>query len=326
MTSIAGTVKHLFIATDRGSPMLGLPEVEAVRDVGLQGDRYAQAANRKSADYQFTLIELENIEAFAQASGLRLAPDEPRRNVVTVGVRLNDLCGKRFTIGAVELEGLELCEPCGTFAKRTHPQVIRYFVHKGGLRCRIIRGGTIRIGDQVRPQSIHVSALSASDVSRYRELLLHAYSAAPDAFVATPEERAAEPESWWLRRAVDPTGTSVAFGAFHEGRLIGTATLEFSARPKTRHKALLIGMFVEESSRGLGAGAALVQAALAYARTRAEVQVITLTVTQGNAPAIGLYERCGFRAFGTEPMAIATREGYKAKVHMWLPIRESSAG
>jgi len=172
---------------------------------------------------------------------------------------------------------------------------------------------------------MHVAALRASDVPRYRELMLYAYAAAPDAFVATPEERAAEPESWWLRRAVDPTGLSVAFGAFHEGDLVGTVTLEFLARPKTRHKAQLIGMFVYEWYRGRGAGAALVEAALACARARPEVRLITLTVTEGNAPAIGLYERCGFRPFGVEPMAFATPEGYKAKVHMWLPIGDSSS-
>jgi MOSC domain-containing protein YiiM len=144
-----GTVKHIFVAAERGSPMLSLAQVEAVTDVGLQGDRYVQAQNRKSADYQLTLIEAENIEAFAQASGLPIAPHEPRRNLVTVGVRLNELCGQRFSVGSVELEGLELCEPCGTFAKRTHPQVVRFFVHKGGLRCRIVRGGIIRVGDEV---------------------------------------------------------------------------------------------------------------------------------------------------------------------------------
>jgi len=74
-----------------------------------------------------------------------------------------------------------------------------------------------------------------------------------------------------------------------------------------------------------GAGSALVQAALARAEARPEVRLVTLTVTEGNARAIGLYERCGFRAFGLEPMAIATPEGYKAKVHMWLPIGGTAA-
>lgn len=129
--------------------MASLTEVEALGECGLRGDRYTDARNRKSVDYQLTLIEIENIQAFAQASGLALAPHEPRRNLVTVGVRLNELCGKRFNVGEVELEGLELCEPCAAFAKRTHPEVVRFFVRRGGLRCRILRGGVIRVGDEV---------------------------------------------------------------------------------------------------------------------------------------------------------------------------------
>lgn len=155
--------------------------------------------------------------------------------------------------------------------------------------------------------------------------MLHAYAAAADAFTSTPEERAAEPESWWIARIADPKGLSQAFGAFVADELIGTVTVEFSAKPKTRHKALLIGMFVHESTRGLGAGKALVHAALAAAAERPGVQVVTLTVTEGNAPAIALYEACGFKTFGIEPMAIATPQGFKAKVHMWLRLSREPA-
>jgi len=165
-----------------------------------------------------------------------------------------------------------------------------------------------------------VAPLGAGDVSRYRELMLHAYAAAPDAFTSTPEERAAEPESWWLRRIADPTSGSQAFGAFVGDELVGTVALEFQLKPKTRHKAHLIGMFVRDNRRGLGAGELLVHAALNAARARPGVRIVTLTVTEGNAPAIRLYERCGFQAFGVEPMAIATEDGFKAKVHMWMSI------
>lgn len=144
-----GSIVRIFIAAERGAPMLEVTEAEAIAGCGLRGDRYAQADNRESDDCQLTLIELENIEAFAAATGLPLAAHEPRRNLVTTGVRLNELCGRRFHVGAVELEGLELCEPCGLFAQRTSPQALRYFVHRGGLRCRIVRGGVLRVGDEV---------------------------------------------------------------------------------------------------------------------------------------------------------------------------------
>jgi ribosomal protein S18 acetylase RimI-like enzyme len=172
---------------------------------------------------------------------------------------------------------------------------------------------------------MNVARLAASDAKRYRALMLHAYASAADAFTSTPEERAAEPESWWVRRIDDPKGLSQAFGATHNGELVGTVTIEFAAKPKTRHKAHLIGMFVSEAARGLGAGRALVNAALVAAQSRSGVLVVTLTVTEGNTPAIALYESCGFRTFGVEPMAIATPSGFKSKVHMWLSLPQTAA-
>lgn len=170
---------------------------------------------------------------------------------------------------------------------------------------------------------MHVRVLTTQDRERYRALMLHAYDSAADAFTSTREERAAEPDSWWDRRIADPAGLSLAFGAFEGEALVGTVTLEFSARAKTKHRALLIGMFVTESARGRGVGAALLTEALGAAKARPGVQVVRLTVTEGNASAVRLYESVGFQAFGVEPMAIATRDGLKAKVHMWLPLLAS---
>jgi ribosomal protein S18 acetylase RimI-like enzyme len=166
--------------------------------------------------------------------------------------------------------------------------------------------------------------LAAGHAAQYRDLMLHAYEHAADAFTSTPEERAALPLSWWAQRMADPDSRGVVFGAMDAEDLVGTVGLEFSSKPKTRHKAQLIGMYVMDSCRGQGLGRRLVDAALTHARQQGGMALVTLTVTEGNAPAIALYESVGFRSFGVEPMAILTPGGYKAKVHMWKDLRSAT--
>ena len=96
---------------------------------------------------------------------------------------------------------------------------------------------------------MRIALLQPADVQQYRELMLEAYELAADAFTSTAEERAAEPTSYWVKRIADPSGLSAAFGAFDGQKLIGTVALEFSAKPKTKHKALVIGMYVAPAAR-----------------------------------------------------------------------------
>lgn len=143
------TVRHIFVAPLKGAPMKSLPHVEALQGEGLEGDRYAEARNRSAPDHEVTLIELEAVRDFCAKTHLAMTPEMPRRNLVTEGVRLNDLVGRRFRIGEATFEGLELCEPCGKFARRTHREALKFFVHRGGLRARIVAGGVLRVGDSV---------------------------------------------------------------------------------------------------------------------------------------------------------------------------------
>jgi len=168
---------------------------------------------------------------------------------------------------------------------------------------------------------MHVALLKASNAMPYRKLMLQAYELAADAFTSTAAEREAEPESFWVKRIADPSGLSAAFGAFEGQELVGTVALEFSAKPKTKHKALVIGMYVSPEARGTGAARALLEAAVEYARAREGTLQLSLTVTEGNAPAVNLYTSAGFQTFGIEPAAILTPGGYKAKVHMWLSLQ-----
>jgi ribosomal protein S18 acetylase RimI-like enzyme len=159
-----------------------------------------------------------------------------------------------------------------------------------------------------------VRPLSPSDATAYRALMLEAYEREPDAFTSTPSERAALPMAWWEKR-LGAKDDAAAFGAFDGKALVGAIVLERGEREKVRHKGHVVGMYVVEAARGRGLGAALMAAAMASAKAQ-HLRVVTLTVSDGNATAQALYERFGFRAFGTEPEAIRVGDRYIGKVHM----------
>ncbi len=116
--------------------------VSAVEGKGLEGDRHFEARGARPGG-AITLIEAEVLEEVG------LSGPQSRRQVVTRGVRLNDLVGKRFFVGDVECEGVELCEPCLHLQKLTRPGIIADLLHRGGLNADIVCSGTIAVGDTV---------------------------------------------------------------------------------------------------------------------------------------------------------------------------------
>jgi len=95
------------------------------------------------------LIAVEATDAVALEGDVSIEPAATRRNVLTRGIDINELVGKRFRIGDVECEGVELCEPCAHLESMTQPGVIKAFVHRGGLNADILSDGEIRVGDPV---------------------------------------------------------------------------------------------------------------------------------------------------------------------------------
>ncbi len=173
----APTVLHIFTAPEHGAPMISSQSVQVHQDRGIEGDRYFNASNRQSPDYQLTLIETEIIDAFNARYATRLSPDAPRRNIVTSGVRLNDLCGRQFKIGSVVLEGIELCEPCRLFQIRTDRRTLEFSIGRGGLRTRVLSGGVLEVGASVDAivQQSHASRRDASSARpRARTRMRHA--------------------------------------------------------------------------------------------------------------------------------------------------------
>jgi MOSC domain-containing protein YiiM len=155
-----GHVEAICIAPAAEAPMSALSEVEALAGVGLNGDRYARGVGYYSprptdpGAREVTMLEGEVLDWLAAEHGVVLSPTEHRRNLTTRGVRLEPLIGKRFAVGDVVLEGVRDCPPCEHLEQVTAKRVMRLLLDRAGIRARVVRGGTMRIGDAVVPEEL----------------------------------------------------------------------------------------------------------------------------------------------------------------------------
>ena len=148
-----GVVAGLLMAPAAEEPLERVVVAEALAGHGLEGDRYATGDGTFSGTgrgYELTLIEVEALEELA-AQGVDISWEAARRNVVTRGIGLNALVGRRFTIGDVECVGRRLAEPCAHLQRLAPAGILGGLVHRGGLRADILASGTIHVGDPVTP-------------------------------------------------------------------------------------------------------------------------------------------------------------------------------
>ena len=136
-----GRVEAIRISPEHGKLPEPLEGID-VTDEGLPGDRYFGRGD-------ITLVEAEALDAFREDTGIELSHAEVRRQVLTSGIRLNDLLGKRFRVGGVEAVGVEWCEPCRHLESMTYDGVLKGMVHRAGLRADIVQAGRIEVGDEV---------------------------------------------------------------------------------------------------------------------------------------------------------------------------------
>jgi MOSC domain-containing protein YiiM len=147
--SSMGEVVAIFVGPER---QLSEPveRVAAYAGKGLVGNRYYWPDGSAPDGNALTLIEEEALEAFRSESGIELTAQASRRNVLTRGIDLNALIGRRFVVGGVECLGQRRCQPCAHLQRITgRPRILRALVHRGGLRADVVSGGEIAIGDEI---------------------------------------------------------------------------------------------------------------------------------------------------------------------------------
>jgi len=142
-------VFELGVTSTNNKKINKVESIEVIADKGIVGDRHFKDFNDPYC--QLSLIESENIDYYNLKYGLKISYVDFRRNVVTKGIQLNDLVGKKFLIGKVKVEGIDLCRPCRHLTEiLDQDNIIKEFLRKGGLRCQILSTSKINVGDEIR--------------------------------------------------------------------------------------------------------------------------------------------------------------------------------
>ena len=146
------TVTKICITEKSGKEMQDVSSIEVIANKGIVNDRYFKENNDK--DIQITLIESENIDNFNEKSKTNISYIDFRRNIITTGIKLNELVGKEILIGKVKIKGHRLCDPCKYLQNKLQQQnlfkSLAYLYKKGGLRCEILSNGRISINDKIK--------------------------------------------------------------------------------------------------------------------------------------------------------------------------------
>ena len=112
---------------------------------GIVGDRFYDYKE----DYkgQITFFDYAVYKAVKAEFGLpNLDVSAFRRNAVVSEMDLNSLIGETFKIGELEFEGTQEAKPCYWMDEACAPGVEEFLKGRGGLRCRILKGGKLAKG------------------------------------------------------------------------------------------------------------------------------------------------------------------------------------
>jgi GNAT superfamily N-acetyltransferase len=140
---------------------------------------------------------------------------------------------------------------------------------------------------------VNVRAAVLADWQVFRDIRLEALRSAPSAFGSSYADEVTRDEAFWRGRS---SGGNIflAYLGDRTGETAGPGPAGLAGGYQPDPVTVeLVSMFVRPAARGLGVGEALVAAVIGWARTR-QATSVHLWVTETNAAARKLYERCGF--------------------------------
>ncbi len=147
-----GVVEGIYVARGGSAAMERVEEVNTIEGCGIEGDRYCEGTGYWTpyGDVcEVTLISSEDLDYIENELGIRVKNGEHRRNIITRGVRLEDLRGRRFKIGETILEYDRPRPPCRHVQDLSEPGMTRALKGRGGICARVIEAGKIQARDTI---------------------------------------------------------------------------------------------------------------------------------------------------------------------------------
>ena len=140
-----GQIVAVSVSQRKGIKKSNLTECKLLADEGLDGDAHAGDWHR-----QVSLLAMESIDKI-RGKGLDVSPGDFAENITTSGLKIWELpLGTRLTVGSEALlEVTQIGKECHDRCAIYH-QVGDCVMPREGVFTRVLRGGTIRPGDEIR--------------------------------------------------------------------------------------------------------------------------------------------------------------------------------
>jgi len=139
-----GKVIAVCISKEKGTRKTPVESGYFEEDFGLVGDAHAEAGGRR----QVSLLSEESIEEMRKL-GLEVGPGDFAENLTVQGIRVFALPpGTKLRAGEVLLEVTQIGKHCHTKCA-IFKQVGKCIMPQQGVFARVLKGGTIRPGDDI---------------------------------------------------------------------------------------------------------------------------------------------------------------------------------
>jgi ribosomal protein S18 acetylase RimI-like enzyme len=169
---------------------------------------------------------------------------------------------------------------------------------------------------------MEIRALTRADLDAFQRIRRERLELEPRAFAESLAEHDATPVEAAARRLSASSDDQFVMGAFAPGgQLVGMAGFARNVRHKSRHKAIVWGVYVQPTWRNQGIARALLHHVIERAKTNPGVEKILLTVSVDQIAARRLYLSLGFEIYGREKHALSIDGAFVDEDQMVLWLR-----